>query len=645
MSAKHFYAFGPYRLDLLAQRLFRGDEPLPLTPKAFDTLVVLVKSRERLVEKGELMKQLWPDSFVEDANLTQQIFTLRRILGEQASGHPYIETLPRRGYRFAAEAEEVREPEEEATAARPTDRVGPRPPSIARAVLALSVLGVLITGAWIAVMARTSRARSTADRSSSTSAGASLPTTTRLVVLPFQNLTRQPADDWLAGAFSDSLTFGLQGLSDLVLVTRERMIELSSQQSLREGAPLDAQKLGRLSGLLGVRYYVYGSYQRVGDEIKVVAQLVDTRSDQIEAQESVTDRFANIFQVEDVLARKFADRFKEGNYPGTSRAETTSMESYHAFTEARVLYSAGAYEDVLKTLARAVAVDPNYARAWALMSKTYSRLTAPTTYQGGSLEAYHRLGLQSARRAVDLDPSLYDAHAALALASREAGLVVPWRAEARTAIELNARLAEAYVLLADSFFAAPGWGCGRDRDSDPAERYYRMAEELDPRFAFAYGNLVYHLVWAARATQALQVVERGLHELPDNAMLLRARAYTLERVNRLDDADRQTRELIKNHAPSVEDRRLLATIQLRRGDRERGSHGLEEAGTLRRDTTSELSTARAYIDAGDIGDAVPHLEQAFNMDRSCVGWFTRSPAFEPVMDQPQVRALLAKYPH
>ena len=233
----------------------------------------------------------------------------------------------------------------------------------------------------------------------------------------------------------------------------------------------------------------------------------------------------------------------------------------------------------------------------------------------------------------------------LALASREAGLVMPWRAEARTAIELNARMAEAYVLLADSFFAAPGWGCGRDRDADPAERYYRTATELDPRFALAYGNLVYHLVWAARATQALQVVERGLHELPDNAMLLRARAYTLERVNRLDEADRQTRELIKNRAPSVEDRRLLATIQLRRGDRERGSNGLEEAGALRRDTTTELSTARAYIDAGDIGDALPHLEQAFTMDRTCVGWFTHSPAFEPVKDQLQVRALLAKYTH
>jgi hypothetical protein len=74
-------------------------------------------------------------------------------------------------------------------------------------------------------------------------------------------------------------------------------------------------------------------------------------------------------------------------------------------------------------------------------------------------------------------------------------------------------------------------------------------------------------------------------------------------------------------------------------------HGLEEAGALRRDTTNELSTARAYIDAGDIGDALPHLAQAFNMDRTCVGWFTRSPAFEPVKDQPEVRALLAKSTH
>jgi DNA-binding winged helix-turn-helix (wHTH) protein len=333
MFAKHFYAFGPYRLDLLTQRLIREAEPIPLTPKAFDTLVVLVMNRERLVEKGELMKRLWPDSFVEEANLSQQIFTLRRILGEQPDGHPYIETLPRRGYRFAAEAQEVRELEEVTTAAPPADGSGPRARSISRTVLALSLLGIVVTGTLIAMMARASRARSTLD-----------------------------------------------------------------------------------------------------------------------------------------LSRKFADRFKEGSDLGPSRAETSSIESYHAFAEARVLYSAGAYEDVLKTLARAVAIDPDYARAWALMSKAYSRLTAPTTAQGGSPEEYHRLALQGARRAVELDPSLYDAHAALALASREAGLVVPWRAEARTAIKLNARLAEAYVLLADSFFAAPGWGCPRDRDFEPAER-------------------------------------------------------------------------------------------------------------------------------------------------------------------------------
>ncbi len=113
-ETKHFYGFGPFRMHTARRLLLRGEEPLPLTPKAFETLLVLVQNSERVVTKDELMKALWPDSFVEEANLTQNIFMLRKALGESPSEHRYIVTVSGRGYRFVAKVSEYLEGDDRA---------------------------------------------------------------------------------------------------------------------------------------------------------------------------------------------------------------------------------------------------------------------------------------------------------------------------------------------------------------------------------------------------------------------------------------------------------------------------------------------------------------------------------------------------
>ena len=108
-GSKSSYHFGPYRLDASQRVLLREGKPVSLTLKAFDTLHVLVEKHGHVVEKDDLMRQVWPDAFVEESNLTQNIFTLRKALGETTGEFKYIETVPRRGYRFVAPVEEILE--------------------------------------------------------------------------------------------------------------------------------------------------------------------------------------------------------------------------------------------------------------------------------------------------------------------------------------------------------------------------------------------------------------------------------------------------------------------------------------------------------------------------------------------------------
>ncbi|MGH9852468.1 MAG: winged helix-turn-helix domain-containing protein, partial [Blastocatellia bacterium] len=109
------YEFGPFRLDAAEHLLLRGGEAVPLTPKAFDLLLALVERHGHLLEKDELLKKVWPDTFVEEANLASNISQLRKALGDGENGQRYIETMPKRGYRFVASVNKVEDERAEPT--------------------------------------------------------------------------------------------------------------------------------------------------------------------------------------------------------------------------------------------------------------------------------------------------------------------------------------------------------------------------------------------------------------------------------------------------------------------------------------------------------------------------------------------------
>src|SRR5947208_9048132 len=106
-QTKQLYEFGAFTLDVEESRLLRGGQPVPLKPKVLETLFALVESSGHVIEKKELMQRLWPDSFVEEANLAVNISQLRKALGDAEDGEHFIETVPKRGYRFAAQVTKI----------------------------------------------------------------------------------------------------------------------------------------------------------------------------------------------------------------------------------------------------------------------------------------------------------------------------------------------------------------------------------------------------------------------------------------------------------------------------------------------------------------------------------------------------------
>ncbi len=469
---------------------------------------------------------------------------------------------------------------------------------------------------------------------------------TRIAVLPFENLTADRSDDWLAGAFSDSITAGLADVESLICISRDRIVELYRQRGILEAAPVDASTLMHVSDALGVRYYVHGSYQKLGDEIKVVARLVDGRDGSIRAQETVTDAVARLLAVEDDLANRFSQRLEAGRRAvAAPAAEASSLEAYRAVVEARVAYTSGAtLPEALAMLQRAVELDPRYAQAWALLAKTKARMAAPASYTTGPLRELRYAALADARRAIALDPTLHEAYVALALAHRETEQALPWRAAAEQAIALNPRMAEAYALLADWYAATPSFGCSRDHDARRAETNFRTALRLDPLLAHAWGNLAHHLVWNGQVDRALQVTDEALRSLPGNLGIRRARTHALVLSGRLAEADDEVRALAAPIGPSIVYHRWLqATIALKRGAGETAGREFDAILASVPETGYAFRVALSYFLADQPDKALTLIDGAVERNRDCATFAATSPAFAPYRDTPAFRARLASW--
>ncbi|HXA52477.1 MAG TPA: winged helix-turn-helix domain-containing protein, partial [Candidatus Acidoferrum sp.] len=269
---QQFYAFGPFVLDTARHLVSRHSEPVALTPKSYDTLLVLVESGGNLMSKDELMNAMWPDHSVEEANLTQQISTIRKVLGDSGERDQFIVTVPGRGYRFAVP---VRAWSEEASPAQ-TVAVESAPPAgrpwKGRAlVLALAIAA--ITVGFVAMRPRAPKS---------------------LAVLPFQNLTRDPNLSYLGFSLADAI------ITKLDYVTSLTVRPSYAVERYRDKA-VDLRTVARE---LHVDTLLTGSFLREGKDLRITVQLIDVEPQKLLWRNTFNLKFEGLLAVQDNLARE-----------------------------------------------------------------------------------------------------------------------------------------------------------------------------------------------------------------------------------------------------------------------------------------------------------------------------------------------------
>ena len=257
---KHLYDFGPFQLNAVERLLLRNREPVSMSPKAFDLLLTLVEYHGHLLEKDELLRQVWPDMFVEEANLSYNISLIRKALGEGENGQKFIETVPKHGYRFIAEVRELSA--EEAKPAQASDLAIASTPLSRRAsrssrwVLGASVaLLVLALGVYYFWSQRTV---------------AALPITS-LAVLPFKSLQSDSGDEYLGLGLADTLITKLGGLRQLIV----RPTSAVRKYTNAEQDPLAAGREQQVQAVLDA------NLQRMGDKVRVTARLLNVSDGEI----------------------------------------------------------------------------------------------------------------------------------------------------------------------------------------------------------------------------------------------------------------------------------------------------------------------------------------------------------------------------
>jgi TolB-like protein/DNA-binding winged helix-turn-helix (wHTH) protein/Flp pilus assembly protein TadD len=593
-------SFKTFHLDTANHTLGRDGQRVPLAPKAFDVLAYLVEHAGRLVSQDEILEALWSETYVNPEVLRKYILEIRKALGDRPDKPEFVETLPKRGYRFIApvvDESAVAPPDPPTT---PVMRAGPveetvwspavrseeERPSARRRLwkLAIILAAAVVAAAAIAGYLRITRQRTSAAARNDTS----------IAVLPFSDMS--PAKD--QEYFSDGLAEQL--INDLAKVPGLKVIGRSSAFQFK-GKNEDARDVGRK---LGVGNVLEGSVRREGTHVRITAELIKADDGFQLWSQTYDEEIKDIFTVQDEIAQAATEALQlkllgSNGQPVVSTPRSANPEAYQAYLQANYLLGRGqGKEDLIKALAytdTAIKLDPGYAPAWALRATVQNLMAAVSIID---VTDGFRKARDDAERAIALDPASASGYLALAriqlnhdwdwdaantcitkAAVLEPGNVEIFRIRSALSWILGDRdeavkFAQQVVAL-DPLRANTLLGLGFllyvDGRYDEAQVALQKALDLNPQAAFAYATLGKVLIAKGKLQQALTEIEKEPNEwgkLTGEALVYRA-------LGREQDSNAALADLITRH--NTDSAYQIAQVYAFRGDPDKSFEWLERA--------------------------------------------------------------------
>lgn len=572
------YRFGPYTLDAGNHRLLRDSHEVALRPKAYDTLLHLVRHHGRTVSKDDLLDAVWAGVHVSEAVLTHCIAEVRQALQDDPQAPRYIKTLPKVGYTFVARVES----EDPGSDARPFLRGLPRKPPASA-----------------------------------------------IAVLPFANLSADPENEYFCDGLSEELINGLTRIPEL------RVVAHSSSFSFK-GRDLDARAIGQQ---LGVGSILEGSVRKSGGRLRISAQLIDTADGYHRWCDQYDRRLEDVFAVQDEISRAVLGALKvELLGPGHGAIiapSTRNMDAYLLYLQGRFAWHrrfAGQLQVAMECFEKAIALDPGLSLAYSGLADCFSTLGV------WAFRPAHEV-LPRARALADkslaLDPNLAEGHTSRPLIH----MFYDWdwlaaERELARALDLNPGSALAHLLAGHLFSIV-----GRFKEAI-AEVLH--AQTLDPLSPVVGANVGWTYYLAGDHGRATSEARKVLTRFPGNPMALLYLGFACAAAGRLAEALDSFRAAAATPAGmpwAAESAGWVLALDGRPDEaREILRASLARMGSA---YVPSSAIACIHLGLGDDAAMFEWLGRAIDERDAMMPWLKYLPAFDRVRPDPRFQALLA----
>jgi len=628
-GSRQVIRFGVFQVDLHSGEVFRNGIKVKIQDQPFKILEMLLEHPGEIVLRDEIRKRIWSeDTFVDfDLGLNTAVRKLRQALGDDADAPVYIETIPRRGYRFLAPVTRVSEPSATGTANEPELRndyqnqeTVPRQlddpsqrtrwPWVIAAGVAVAVLAVIAAYfGWL------------------------LPhrdPLNSLVILPFANETGNQNAEYLSDGITEDIINRLSRLPELRVVPRSTAFRY-------KGSTVDAQDIG---DQLNVRAVLTGRVSQRGDMLTIGAELVDVTSRSQIWGQVYTRKMSDLLTTQDEISANVFEqlrvRLTKTEMGKLNRRYTENVEAYHLYLEGRYYWNKRSKESVLRSVddfREALKIDPNYALAYAGLADSYLIL-AEFTYLPPK-DSYP-LAREWAKKAVEIDDSLAEAHSSLA--SIFENYDWDWKAadaEYRRSIELNPNYSTARTWYAQALV--------RRGETDEALRQIDLARNIDPlslSLETIAGRILY---FGKRYPEALTRLHKAVDLDPSFSAAHLALGQTYEQMGKVNEA------LDEFHkAEAIEPQSSLIAAALghclaiagRRAEAEAIANRLEKQS--KESYISPGNLAIVYAGLNDRERAINYLKLASDERSSWITFLTVEPRFDNIRTDSRFKNFVTK---